>query len=195
VHETRKTFSQLIGVCELILCLALAVSATAQGVSTSTPAPSVPVPVWQSYTYPSDGFSVTFPAEPQLEKRDVPTEAGSFQLRSYSAQLDQVAFFAVGVVDYGTATAGKDPDTMLQESKEGSLKNSNAHLVSETKITLGAYHGVAFEAESDAAHLSARMFFVGPVLYQTLVVAPIDKPYPDTIRFLNSFQLIARLPN
>jgi hypothetical protein len=33
---------------------------------------------------------------------------------------------------------------------------------------------------------------VGSTLYQTLVVAPLGKPYADTARFLDSFQLIPR---
>jgi hypothetical protein len=30
------------------------------------------------------------------------------------------------------------------------------------------------------------------VLYQTMVVTPLGKPYPDTARFLDSFQLLGR---
>jgi hypothetical protein len=33
---------------------------------------------------------------------------------------------------------------------------------------------------------------VGSTLYQTLVVAPLGKPYANTTRFLDSFQLIPR---
>jgi hypothetical protein len=98
----------------------------------------------------------------------------------------------VGVCDYGNATAGKDPDTLLQGAKNGALQNSNSHLTRETKITLGIYHGLEFEAESDAAHFYARIYMEGSTLYQTLVVYPLGSPYPDTVRFLDSFQLIAR---
>ena len=50
---------------------------------------------------------------------------------------------------------------------------------------------MAFEAESDAAHFSARVYFVGNTMYQTLVISPKDKvSSPDD--FLGSFELIPR---
>ena len=67
--------------------------------------------------------------------------------------------------------------------------------MSERKIKLGVYPGIEYEAESDAAHFTARIYIVGSVLYQTLVVVPLGKPYDDTTRFLDSFQLIARTSN
>lgn len=178
--DMRKTLELRFAVCVALLSIAFALNARAQD--------------WKSYSYPADGFSASYPSEPELQKRDVPTDAGSFQLRSYIAQVAPVALF-IGVCDYGTQAAGKDSNTMLQGAKNGALSNSNSHLVSEKKITLGIYPGVEFEAESDAAHFSARIYVVGSTLYQTLVVSPIGKPYEGTVRFLDSFQLIARVSN
>jgi hypothetical protein len=124
----------------------------------------------------------------------VPTQSGSFELHSYIAQDGPYALF-VGVCDYGAQTNGKDPDTLLQGAKQGALANSGSHLVSENRVMLGIYHGLQFEAESDAAHFSARIYMVGDTLYQSLVVSPIGKIYPDTTRFLDSFQLIPRVRN
>lgn len=149
---------------------------------------------WKIYSYPADGFSASYPSAPELQKKDVPTDKGSFELRAYIVEFAPVAMF-VGVCDYGDATAGRDPDEVLQGAKSGALSNSNSHLVSERKIALGAYHGVAFESESDLAHFSARIYLVGSTLYQTLVVAGLEKPYDGTTRFLDSFQLIARVKN
>lgn len=165
----------------VVLFFAAALSARAQ------------TPAWKTYTYTSDGFSASYPSEPQVQKRDVPTDAGSFELRSYVLDTgDSVALF-VGVCDYGSKLGGKDPDSLLQGAKDGALTNSKSHLVAEVrKITLGVYPGLAFESESDGAHFSARVYMVGSTLYQTLVVSPLKSPYPDTQRFLDSFQLIAR---
>ncbi len=176
IRATLKTFSRSTSVA-ILLCVAFFLPAHAQA--------------WKTFSYASDGFSASYPSEPEISKRQIPTDAGSFELRSYIAQADPVALF-VGVCDYGSAVANRDPDTVLQGAKNGALENSHSHLVSERKITLGVYHGVAFESESDAAHFSARVYMVGTTLYQTLVVSPLGKPYPDTVRFLDSFQLIAR---
>ncbi len=152
---------------------------------------SAQAPKWQTYSYSADGFSASFPAQPEEQKQNVAAAGGTFELRSYIGTEGEVAMF-VGVTDYGNATAGKDPDTMLQGAKNGALQNVSAHLFSETKTTLGIYHGLEFEAESDAAHLYFRIYIVGSTLFQTLVVVPLGKPYADTARFLDSFQLIAR---
>lgn len=154
-------------------------------------APAAPKLEWKTYTYPADGFSASFPLKPEEDKKDVPTEKGSFELRSYMVEMDPVAIF-IGVCDYGSATEGRDPDDVLKGAEDGALKNSNSHLVSDKKVTFGVYHGLTFEAESDTAHFSARIYFVGSTLYQTLVVYPIGKPYGGTAQFLDSFQLVAR---
>jgi hypothetical protein len=160
-----------------VLCFATALGAQA--------------PVWRSYSYPADGFSASFPSAPDVQKRNVSTDAGPFELRSYVVQDGDVAMF-VGVCDYGAQAAGKDPDVLLRGAKDGALKNSSSHLVSEKKITIGIYDGLEFEAETDQAHFTARVYMVGTTLYQTLVVSNLGKPYADTMRFLDSFQLIAR---
>jgi hypothetical protein len=154
-------------------------------------APSVPSPDWKTYTYAPDGFSASFPSAPDVQKRNIATDAGSFELHSYIGQVGEVAMF-IGVVDYGSGTSGKDPNTLLQGAKNGALENSKSKLVSEKQITLGAYPGLTFEAESDQAHFSVRFYMVGSTLYQMLVVYPLGKPFADTARFLDSFQLIAQ---
>ncbi len=149
---------------------------------------------WKSFSYPADGFQASYPSVPELQKKDIPADAGSFELRSYGVQVASVALFAT-VCDYGSQAAGKDSDSMLQGAKNGALQNSNSHLTSEKKIKLGIYPGIEFEAESDAAQFTARIYMVGTTLYQTLVVAPLGKPYPEAARFLDSFQLIAKTAN
>jgi len=87
-----------------VLCFAAALGAQA--------------PEWKSYSYPADGFSASYPSVPELSKRNVPTDAGSFELRAYLAQDGEAALF-VGVCDYGSAVAGRNPDTVLEGAKQG----------------------------------------------------------------------------
>jgi hypothetical protein len=182
MHRMRGNFACRLAASAILLSFPAALAAQA---------PSVQTPEWKLYSYPPDGFSASYPSQPGLQKRNIPTDAGSFELRSYVAQLAPVTLF-IGVCDYGAKAAGKDPGTMLQGARNGALKNSGSHLVSETKITLGVYRGLAFEAESDEEHFSARIYVVGSTLYQTLAVTPLAKPYADTARFLDSFRLIPR---
>jgi len=167
----------------------------AAGLGAQTPAaPTVQTPEWKSYSYPADGFRATFPFEPAMQKKNVPTDAGTFELRAYLAEDGSAALF-VGVCDYGAAVQGRDPDSVLNGAQNGAIANVSGHLVSGNKITLGIYHGVAFEAENDSMHFSARIYLVGTTLYQTLIASPLGQPYAGVTRFLDSFQLIARVAN
>ena len=177
MHAVRHVLQRRFVVALAVLCLTFALGAQAQ--------------VWNSHSYASEGFRASFPSAPDLQKRDVPTDAGSFQLRSYVAQDGAYALF-VGVCDFGAQVNGRDPDTMLQGAKQGALTNSNSHLLSENRLTLGIYHGLQFEAESSEAHFSARIYMVGDTLYQTLVISPLGSIYADKARFLDSFELIPR---
>ena len=145
------------------------------------------------HQYPSDGFRASFPSEPRVQKRNVPTDAGTFELRSYIVESGQVALF-VGVCDYGAQVAGSDPAKMLQGAKNGALQNSKSHLLdgSEKLLTFQGYPALEFQSESDAAHFRARIYMVGTTLYQALVVSPLGTPYANTQEFLDSFALIAR---
>ena len=168
-----------------IACVAVLCFAAVAGAQTAD---------WKPYSYPADGFQASYPSAPELSMRDIPTDAGSFELRTYIAEVGPAALF-IGVCNYGSKTEGKDPQELLQGAKIGALQNSNSHLVTEKKITLGDHPGLEFQAQSDSASFTARIYMVGNVLYQTLVVAPLDKPFPEMTRFLDSFQLIAKTAN
>jgi hypothetical protein len=157
-------------------------------------ASAAPAPDWKPYRYAADGFSASFPGEPEQDKQNVSTAAGTFELHTYATQDAAVTLIAA-VCNYGAAAAGKDPGAVLDGAKNGAINNVKAHLISEKKITLGANPGVEFEAESDTAHISARLYLVGSTLYQTLVALPLNARYADTGRFLNSFQLAPRAGN
>ncbi len=149
---------------------------------------------WKPYSYPADGFRATYPAMPQLNRRNIPTNAGSFELRSYVAELGSAAL-TISVCDYGAKATGKDPQIILQGVKNAATKNTNASVISEKKISLGNNPGIEFQARSENAQFTARVYLVGSVMYQTLVIAPLDKPLAESARFLDSFQLIPKTAN
>ncbi|MGO9316746.1 MAG: hypothetical protein ACLPXT_04145 [Terracidiphilus sp.] len=147
---------------------------------------------WKPYNYPADGFSASFPGEPQFSKRDVPTDKGSFELRAYLAEDGQAALF-VGVCDYGSAISDRTPDQVLDGAQQGAIDNVKAHLLRGKQITFRVYPGREFEAENDSMHFYARIYLVGSTLYQTLIASPIGTPYASATRFLDSFQLTPRV--
>jgi hypothetical protein len=153
---------------------------------------SAQVQQWKTYSYPADGFRAAFPAEPTMQKQDVSTAKGSFELRAYLVEDGQAAVF-VGVCDYGSAISDRTPDQVLDGAQQGAIDNVKAHLVSGKKIMFGSYPGREFEAENDTLHFSARIYLVGSTLYQTLIATPLGKPYVSATTFLDSFQVIPRV--
>jgi hypothetical protein len=144
---------------------------------------------WKSYDYSPDGFRVNFPAAPEISKENVPTDVGTVELRLYTATLANTAL-NISVCDYGAKAAAVDPDVILAGVEKGAIDNWKAKVISEKKITLGAYHGLEVVASNDSMRFSLRYYMVGGVLYQTMVVSPVAEDFPDTKRFLDSFQLI-----
>lgn len=150
-------------------------------------------PEWKAYSFPSDGFRVSFPAQASQSKQNVNSNVGPVELRLYVASDASVSYL-VGVVDYPDNGTTENPDVRLQRVKQGSLANAKLQLVSEKKMMLGVYHGLEFEGESNSARMVTRAYFVGGTLYQTGVVWPAaaQRP-PDMPRFLDSFQIIPRV--
>jgi hypothetical protein len=148
-------------------------------------------PEWKPYSYPSEGFSASFPAQPSTDKQNISTDAGQFELRTYVAEDSSAALIAA-VCDYGATAAGKDPEVLLEGAKKGAIDNLKAHMISEKKMSLGVNHGIQFEADNATDHISARIYLAGTILYQTVVISPINGRYANTARFLDSFQVLER---
>jgi hypothetical protein len=164
------------------------------------PLPSYPIPAIQAasvtakstnvelktYSFPTDGFSISFPAEPQIDP-----SAKRFRLRSYIAPDFSVGLYA-GISLPGAIAQVSPSEAMLQEAKNASLAGAKFHLLSEQEITLGIYPGIEYESESDTMHSTVRIYLVGATVYQISASMPIGKPYAESRRFLDSFQLIPR---
>jgi hypothetical protein len=158
-----------------------------------TPAVASPTAMaldWKPYPYPADGFSASFPSQPKVEKQEILTDAGKFEMRTYDSDQGSAEFIAA-VCDYGQAAQGKDPDALLASAEKGAVSNLKARLVSQRSLRLGTNQGVEFEADSDTAHVGARIYLAGSVLYQLIVASPLNARPEDTSRFLDSFQLLA----
>ena len=155
-------------------------------------APPPPAADWKPYPYPADGFSASFPSQPQFDKQNIATDAGPVEYHSYTVEVASTALIA-GVTNFGPSLAGKDPDKILQGAKTGAVTNSKGRLVSEKPITLGVNHGIEFVIDSDSARVTARVYLVGTSIYEVIVASPSQSNYADATRFLDSLQLIDRV--
>lgn len=144
---------------------------------------------WKTYSYPTDGFSISAPVELELNQQDVPTAAGTFTVHIHVAIADN-AQLAAAMNDYGSAVDTGDPQAIVDGAMNGVVNHLKAHITQSGKITIGKHPGNSFEAESDQVHVSGRIYLVGSVLYQLLVITPVNQKYADAERFMDSFELI-----
>ena len=148
------------------------------------------VPGWKTYSYPADGFSVSFPADPQIQSQDKPVPAGGkAETRMYQIAVGDGGLM-VGMFHFGPMVAGKTPDQVLQDGKNGALAQTKAHLISEKKITLGDASGLEMVAENPTFHIKGRLFVAGTRVYTLMEFYPIGKPLAHAEEFLDSFRIV-----
>ncbi|MGB8262152.1 MAG: hypothetical protein WCE75_17475 [Terracidiphilus sp.] len=154
-------------------------------------APGLRAQEWKTYSYPAEGFSAAFPAEPDLTEKDLDLKDAKLKVHSYATQDGDTALL-VGVWKYSKPSSTADPDAVLDAATDGAVASTNSHLIGEKKIALGLNHGVEFETENESIHMTARFYYAGGTIYQTMVVGPVKRRYPATARFLDSFQLVSK---
>jgi hypothetical protein len=150
-----------------------------------SPTPAAPM-VWKQYDDPSAGFQISFPAPPTPPKDTGNSSEGTYFLQ-VSSKVGLLAFFN----DYGPEVG--PADEVLAGARDGGASNVGARIVSERRIALDGYPGIAFESESDSNHYSSRTYLAGSVLYLTLVITSRNEPYAEADRFHDSFKIISRV--
>jgi hypothetical protein len=143
---------------------------------------------WKEYVYSDDGFAVSFPSEPTLQKSMIPLKTGGeAEMHSYAVDAGDYALLAmVGYYPSGSVIS-------LTGARDGMVSAVKGRIVSERSLALGNYPGLQVEIEMDATkgRARARLYAVGEKLYQLISVAENDKPIsPDTTRFFASFHLL-----
>jgi len=93
----------------------------------------------------------------------------------------------VGVCDYGARGRTADPVTLLDGAKRGAVEHLNAHFLTEKKIELDSNPAVAFDAESDKLHFTVRMVLSDGLLYQMMVVSPLNQNMQIPTAFSTAF--------
>src|SRR5215471_4789447 len=78
---------------------------------------------WKQYPYPSDGFAVSAPAQPEFSKQDKPTQAGNVEVHYYAIDLGGNSGVTISTGQFqGQETAS--PKMNLQKAKENATANA-----------------------------------------------------------------------
>ena len=147
---------------------------------------------WIPFSSPADGFTASFPGQPDQQSKDLDTQYGKIPVHSFAAQDGKTAI-VLGVLDYThAAKATRDADAFLDAGKQGVLMAAGATLIAESKTTLGGNPGVEFSAQADESVLFVRIYWVNGYVYQLMTITAGKGSDSLARRFLDSFQFLPR---
>ena len=200
----------LVGVLGLIAAIVGIVLATRGGSGTTTtggdpgstptasPGGTTSTPSGKTYDDPAGRFSITLPSDyPEFKssKQTQPTLAGPVELNMLLSEKPSGAFI-VGYSDFPeTAFEGRTPKKMLEDGRDGSLKNINATLEKQQDLTVQGRTGLAVygSASSGGRPYYVRFNFIldKPRAYQVgyLAYNRADLDKPDVQAFFDSFKM------
>ena len=142
---------------------------------------------WIRHSSSAGRFSILMPAVPNTQEQPVDTTAGKLINHIFLAQKGSAAF-AISYADYPQNDA--DPQGVLDNVRDGAVKGIKGTLVSGKNITHKTYPGREFQAATQGALYTSRIFLVNNRLYQMVVVAPVGHLSTAEInKFLTSFDL------
>jgi hypothetical protein len=144
---------------------------------------------WKEYTYAGDGFAISSPVEPSIEKRTMKAMAGEIEAHFYYIQLQDFQM----ALSYAPLHPNdkRTPEQALNDGKKG-IALSGAKLLSEKTISIGKYPGIELETEDARFHQRGRFYAVDRKMYTLAVSAPKDKPFPaEAQRWYDSFRLVS----
>ena len=145
---------------------------------------------WKEYSYATDGFAVSAPAEPAFARQDKPTAVGNVEIHNYTIELGHNS----GVMISSAQIQGKTSEsskTLLQKARDGALNAVNGKLMAEQEITLQGFPGLEFQLANDAFHARVRMYLIKSRLVTAMAIAPKDSELPaNAARVLSSLKLL-----
>jgi hypothetical protein len=142
---------------------------------------------WIRYTSNEGRFSVLLPVQPKVSSQPVDTAAGKLINNVVLAQTTSAAF-AVSYADYPQNNA--DPQEVLDSVRSGAINGIKGTLISGKNIMHKGFPGREFQASTEGALYTSRIFLVNNRLYQMVVVAPASQTNAiNANRFLTSFDL------
>ncbi|MBD0325596.1 MAG: hypothetical protein ICV68_04155 [Pyrinomonadaceae bacterium] len=142
---------------------------------------------WIKYTSNEGRFSVLMPVQPKVSSQPVDTAAGKL-INNVVLSQTTTAAYAVSYADYPQNNA--DPQTVLDSVRSGAINGIKGTLISGKNITHKGFPGREFQASTEGALYTSRIFLVNNRLYQMVVVAPANQSSAtDVNKFLTSFDL------
>ncbi|WP_242588900.1 hypothetical protein [Corallococcus macrosporus] len=152
---------------------------------------AAPAPAFKPYEA-TEGFTIGMPAEPQVERKQVPLGANTVNTAAFSSRTEDGTIYSISTADYPEKlVASRPPEALLNEGKDGLVKQVQGTIKEEADVTLDGYPGKSYTVTSPVVgELKARNFLVGPRLYTLLVIYNPNHPNTTADAFLTSLKLV-----
>ncbi|NNB86864.1 hypothetical protein HJC10_28030 [Corallococcus exiguus] len=152
---------------------------------------ATPAPEFKPYEA-AEGFTIGMPMEPQVARRQIPLGANTVNTAAFTVRTEDNTVYSVSTADYPERlVASRPPEALLNEGKDGLVKEVQGTLKEESDITLDGYPGKAYSVSSPVhGEVKARNFLVGPRLYTLLVIYNPNHPNTTAEPFLASLKLV-----
>ena len=153
---------------------------------TNAPAPVVNDP--DRFVSAAGGYSVIFPAAPELSSKNVETGIGTITLHSASVLVETAPLGAFTVTYADLPSAG---DLHMVDGMREMLRKPPRRLLSETEIEIvaGLVKGYEIVFEEDVMEKTARIFELGGRYYQLMVEYKKGERPTGMRRFFESFRM------
>ncbi|MFB1480223.1 hypothetical protein [Corallococcus sp. RDP092CA] len=150
-----------------------------------------PAPAFKPYEA-TEGFTIGMPTEPQVERKQVPLGANTVNTAAFSSRTEDGTIYSISTADYPERlVASRPPEALLNEGKDGLVKQVQGTIKEEADITLDGYPGKSYTVSSPVVgEVKARNFLVGPRLYTLLVIYNPNHPNTTADTFLTSLKLV-----
>ena len=103
---------------------------------------------WKEYAYPQDGFSVSAPVTPKMEREKAQSAVGgNVELHYYGITLADNSGFMV-VVSPLLPNDQRSPQQVLADAKQGAVDSVNGKPIAESPVSLDNKPGIAVSVES-----------------------------------------------
>ncbi|RKH94357.1 hypothetical protein D7Y04_37020 [Corallococcus sp. AB038B] len=156
-----------------------------------TPGADGPAPAFKPYEA-TEGFTIGMPTEPKVERNQVPLGANTVNTAAFSSRTEDGTIYSISTADYPERlVASRPPEALLNEGKDGLVKQVQGTIKEEADATLDGYPGKSYTVSSPVVgEIKARNFLVGPRLYTLLVIYNPNHPNTTAEPFLDSLKLV-----
>jgi hypothetical protein len=139
---------------------------------------------WKEYVYATDGFAITSPVAPTMQKRTREGENGPIEAHFYfvPVQGGQLIMICAPLQARG--------EEALETAKKAI--SSSKSLISLKSISFGKYPGFEQETDDGKQHQLGRMYAIEGRLYMLAASVPSGKALPaEADRWYKSFRLVS----